>query len=81
LRRDRRHPEVARRSDDDVPARERRIPESDARRFDARKAASMGDCSRPILQLPADRDELARLAFAGAEVPVVEQQHREARFG
>ena len=81
LRRDRGDPRVARGGDHDVAARERAAPQRDALWVDAGHAARKFDGRGPVRELLRNGDELARLAVAGAEVPVVEQQHMKAGFG
>ena len=58
-----------------MPAREGAAPKRDSLRVDAGKAARMSDGRAPIRMLLFDVDQPARLALAGAEMPVVEHQH------
>jgi len=61
-----------------MPGRKRAAPEPDAVGIDARQAARVGDRRRPVVELPRNRDELARLAVACPEMAVVEEKHMEA---
>ena len=69
------HGAVARRDRDRVTAAVGRPPERDPVRVDARERARVSD-RRAVLELTTDVQQLPWLTLAGAEVAVVEGQHR-----
>ena len=79
LRDDRRDRGLLRRDRERVAAAERGAEQADAR--DPLQPARVGERAAPVLELAVDVQQLARLAAAGAEVAVVEQQRGEAGLG
>ena len=76
LRDHRRHVRVPRGGADHVSAGERRPPQRDPRRIDAVERARVRGRGGPVLELGRHVEQLARLAGAGTEVSVVEDQRR-----